>query len=46
MKLLRVKIKSEFYKFSINESYEVLIGKLLVRITHKIRVECYEKNYW
>ena len=36
MKLLGVKIKSEFYKFSKKESYEALFVELLVRITLKI----------
>ena len=36
MKILRVKIKSEFYKFSKHELYEALFAELLVGITFKI----------
>ena len=38
MKLLRVKIKSKFYKFPKNESYEALFVDLLVGITLKYKL--------
>ena len=43
MKLLRVKFKGEFYKFSKNESYETLFVELLEGITFKILVKCNEQ---
>ena len=43
MKLIQTYIKSEFYKFSKNESHEALFVELLVGITQKIIVKYYKK---
>ena len=42
MKLLLVKIKSEFYKFSKNESYGALFVELLVGINLEVLLNYYE----